>query len=138
MRLIFQVFCEFQAYQGVDNTRKICILSQNVINEKIYLFLWFWFIMLIVVAIFQLMYRFAILFSCKFRFHIIKKQIRTQDYLSRLEEFLKNDCNVGDWYVNITVMIHISVPYWQLTLLFFIMGQKMKKPSRQGREVSEG
>ena len=38
----------------------------------------------------------------------------------------------------ITTMIHISVPYWQLTLLFFIMGQKMKKPSRQGREVSEG
>ena len=37
-----------------------------------------------------------------------------------------------------TAMIHISVPYSQLTLLFFIMGQKMKKPSRQGREVSEG
>ena len=41
-------------------------------------------------------------------------------------------------YILITAMIHISVPYWQLTLLFFIMGQKMKKPSRQGREVSEG
>ena len=41
-------------------------------------------------------------------------------------------------YLRITAMIHISVPYWQLTLLFFIMGQKMKKPSRQGREVSEG
>ena len=27
---------------------------------------------------------------------------------------------------------------WQLTLLIFIMGQKMKKPSRQGLEVSEG
>ena len=41
-------------------------------------------------------------------------------------------------YVINTAMIHISVPYSQLTLLFFIMGQKMKKPSRQGREVSEG
>ena len=41
-------------------------------------------------------------------------------------------------YEGPTAMIHISVPYSQLTLLFFIMGQKMKKPSGQGQEVSEG
>ena len=72
--------------------------------------------MLIVVAIFQLMYRFAILFSCKFRFHMIKKQIRTQDYLSRLEEFLKKDCNVGDWYVNSICICIILI----LDNLFFL------------------
>ena len=42
---------------GMQWHNGLCVLSQNIINEKIYLFLWFWFMFLFTVSIFFVFYR---------------------------------------------------------------------------------
>ena len=52
--------CNFQKYgpsgtiQMVDS---ICVLSLNIMNEKIYILLWFWFISLAILSALQLGWR---------------------------------------------------------------------------------
>lgn len=56
--------CNFYKYGSSGTIQKIdalCILAQNVLNEKIYLFLWIWFFMLAIISILSLLYRIAII-----------------------------------------------------------------------------
>ena len=68
-----------QAHNG------LCVLTQNIINEKIYLFLWFWFMFLFTVSIFFVFYRICTLFFPQLRFMLIFKTVRwIQKLKSRL------------------------------------------------------
>jgi len=56
--------CNFYKYGPsgtIQNIDAMCILAQNVLNEKIYLLLWIWFLILAIVSIFALIYRIAII-----------------------------------------------------------------------------
>ena len=44
-----------------------CTLSDNVMNDKIYLFLWFWFVFLFIVGIGQIFFQLAIFAMPMFR-----------------------------------------------------------------------
>lgn len=47
----------------IQNYDGLCVLPINIINEKIYVFLWFWFVFLAVVTAMTLVYRLLTLFS---------------------------------------------------------------------------
>lgn len=56
--------CNFHKYGSSGTVQKIdalCILAQNVLNEKIYLFLWIWFLVLAIISIIALVNRIAII-----------------------------------------------------------------------------
>jgi len=56
--------CNFFKYGPsgtIQNVDAMCILSQNVLNEKIYLLLWIWFLILVIISICALIYRMAII-----------------------------------------------------------------------------
>ena len=45
--------CRFEKYGGsgtIQNFDALCVLGMNIINEKIFIFLWFWYIILAVVT----------------------------------------------------------------------------------------
>ena len=45
--------CIFHKYGGSGTIQRfdaLCVLSMNIVNEKIYIFLWFWFIILAVIT----------------------------------------------------------------------------------------
>lgn len=73
----------------------MCILALNIINEKIYTFLWFWFILLTIFTAIDVIVRVGIL---------LVPQIRTFIVQSRLSAPQKDDadiiaqrCTIGDW-----------------------------------------
>lgn len=56
--------CNFYKYGPsgtIQNLDAMCILAQNVLNEKIYLVLWIWFFTLTIISVFALVYRLALI-----------------------------------------------------------------------------
>ena len=91
----------------------MCILALNIINEKIYVFLWFWFIILAVVTGIDFLARVII---------IAMPPIRTRLIRSRLSAPLKDEadlitqrCSIGDWLLvdflskNVDMMVFSDV-----------------------------
>ena len=52
-------FHKFGPSGTVEKFDGLCVLPLNIINEKIYVFLWFWFIILTVITGMQVIYRFV-------------------------------------------------------------------------------
>merc|ERR1719220_1192318 len=84
-----------QAHNG------LCVLTQNIINEKIYLFLWFWFMFLFTVSIFFVFYRICTLFFEKLRFQLLFKTVRHKydEDIRKCLEYVLSKCQMGDWFV---------------------------------------
>jgi len=60
-RLTKCIFFKYGPSGTIQNIDAMCILSQNILNEKIYLLLWIWFLILAIISIFALVYRTTII-----------------------------------------------------------------------------
>eukprot|EP00094_Tigriopus_californicus_P012121 TCALIF_11713-PA protein Name:"Similar to inx2 Innexin inx2 (Schistocerca americana)" AED:0.09 eAED:0.09 QI:0/0/0/0.75/1/1/4/0/526 len=56
-------FHKFGPSGTVEKFDGLCVLPLNIINEKIYVFLWFWFIIVTIITGIHLVYRLIVLFS---------------------------------------------------------------------------
>jgi len=71
--------CNFFKYGSsgtIQNIDAMCILAQNVLNEKIYLFLWIWFFILAILSAFTLVYRIIILTQITTKTTILLKMFK--------------------------------------------------------------
>ena len=69
----------------------LCVLTQNNINEKLYLVFWFWFVFLFVVSVFAVTYRLVTILSDDVRFYLIYSKVG--EYSNFLEKQLSSrDC----------------------------------------------
>ena len=65
--------CTFQKYGASGTVTKhdgLCILALNIINEKVYVFLWFWFVGVAIMSTLAIIYRAIILMVPSLRFDI--------------------------------------------------------------------
>ena len=65
-------FHKFGASGTVERHDGLCVLPLNIINEKIYIFLWFWFIILASITGMFLLYRLGVLFGAGIRTAMIQ------------------------------------------------------------------
>merc|ERR1719450_937642 len=66
--------CTFHMYGASGTIGKhdsLCVLPLNIINEKIFVFLWFWFVLVAVISGLSLIYRIITLFSLNLRVSVI-------------------------------------------------------------------
>ncbi|XP_037029949.1 innexin shaking-B isoform X3 [Bradysia coprophila] len=92
--------CTFYKYGvsgEVERHDAICILPLNVVNEKIYIFLWFWFILLFFLSSITLIYRIVIIFSPRMRVYLLRLRFR----LVKREdiEIIVRRSKMGDWFL---------------------------------------
>ena len=88
--------CDFHMYGPsgtLQNVDALCVLGVNVLNEKIFLVLWFWLLLLLLVSVGQVLLRFVLLLNPSRRVQIlcfslwpdmpcIKAEARTLENLS--------------------------------------------------------
>ncbi|XP_015795456.1 innexin inx1-like [Tetranychus urticae] len=92
--------CRFQKYgdSGDISTYDIlCMLPLNVVNEKIYLFLWFWYSILLILTVLLILFRLFIVICFSLRPYFLKSRCR----LSKTK-CLRLICargNIGDWFL---------------------------------------
>ena len=72
--LTFQISCNFDTTgtaAGLQSKNGICILSQNILNQKVYLVLWFWYILVLSVGVAQIVFEAIVIAVPAFRNQLI-------------------------------------------------------------------
>lgn len=71
--------CTFHKYGASGTIQKLdalCVLALNILNEKIYIFLWFWFLLLAVISIAAVLYTFTLWILPTSREAVLKKRFK--------------------------------------------------------------
>lgn len=92
--------CTFHRYGPSGDITKhdaMCILPINIINEKIYIFLWFWFYFLGTVTFFSLIWRLSTYFFRTPRLFVFKQRAKFCSNQDLVQVF--DSLPVGDWYL---------------------------------------
>lgn len=92
--------CTFNKYGPGGNIIPydgLCVLPLNIVNEKIYVFLWFWFIIVSVISGVSLIYRIMTIFGPQVRMYLLRAKSRLSD--QRHIDTIAQKCQIGDWFV---------------------------------------
>jgi len=92
--------CTFNKYGpsgNIVNYDGLCVLPLNIVNEKIYVFLWFWFIIVSVISGVALGYRLGTVLLPKARMYLLRAKSRLSD--PQQIEMISDKCQIGDWFI---------------------------------------
>jgi hypothetical protein len=109
--------CTFHNYGPSGTVEKkdgLCVLPLNIINEKIYIFIWFWLIIISVITGFALVYRIIVLAFPKFRVVLINWRCGKSAKRSDIEAILEPPSlslieKIGDWFVLHLIVKNLDV-----------------------------
>jgi len=96
--------CTFMKYGSSGTIQKhdaLCILALNIINEKVYIFLWFWLIILSIISGLALVYRLVEFFSPAMRLRLLRRlslKSSTSSPSSSSVEIIVKRLDLGDYY----------------------------------------
>lgn len=91
--------CTFHKYGPsgtIQNLDGLCVLPLNIINEKIYLILWFWFVLLSILSCLSLIYRTVVLLIPKVRVYMLFARTTHSSHID--VESILDRCQIGDWF----------------------------------------
>lgn len=96
-RLTKCIFHRFGPSGDVQKYDSLCLLPLNIVNEKIYILLWFWFIILAVCSVISILYKIVLLSSRTARYYALHSMAR----LTPKKELQKivSKTTYGDWFV---------------------------------------
>ncbi|XP_072762647.1 innexin inx3 [Anoplolepis gracilipes] len=102
-------FHKFGASGSIQKLDALCILALNILNEKIYILLWFWFIILAVMSGLAMLYSMAIVLMPSTRETILKRRFKFGS--SATVSALIRKTQVGDF-----LMLHLLAQNMSLTM----------------------
>jgi len=95
-------FRKFGSGGRVSRYSALCILSLNIVIDKIYLVLWYWYMLITVLGLIRVVCRIFQIFSSKIRFWLMKikmhRYFKRSKNLDSLEIYIRA-IKIGDWFV---------------------------------------
>lgn len=107
----------------VQNFDAYCVLPVNILNEKIFIFLWFWYIILAVLTGLGLLYRIFTLVLPKLRLFLLQRRAGRDLDPSQIETVFRR-CQIGDWFV--LMLVSSNVNQWIFHEVIDELAQKFK------------
>jgi hypothetical protein len=96
-RMVKCTYRTFGASGTVVRYDSLCVLPLNIFNARIYMFLWFWFVVLLCVTAAWLTLTVSMIRSSKLRVYVLGKRFgRIQRNIIAQMEF---HCGTGDWFL---------------------------------------
>ncbi|XP_025988274.1 innexin inx1 [Solenopsis invicta] len=92
--------CLFHKYGPsgtIQQHDSLCILPLNIVNEKTYIFIWFWFFILAVLLITQILYRAMIIFAPFIRPKLL--HLSTRVLPIETCQSVSRKVDLGDWWI---------------------------------------
>ena len=90
-------FHKFGTSGEIEKHDALCILPLNIFNEKIYIFLWFWMLLLGTLTFLVVIYRVLICLFGSFRAYLLK--IRYRRLKGECVDIVMEKTLVGDWFL---------------------------------------
>jgi hypothetical protein len=92
--------CRFYKYgpsANIETIDALCLLPLNIINEKIYIFIWFWFLILAALTAIVVVFRLVIIACPPVRVYLLNLRFR----LSQLDHVhtIVRKTSIGDWFL---------------------------------------
>lgn len=116
------VFHEFGYSGDVMHRDVLCVLPQNVFNEKLFILVWFWFVLLLSIFSGLIIYRIVILLSPSMR----KRLLMNRCHLGDPEDvcLIVKATNIGDWF-----FLYMMGPNLDSMLFAEVIGEMAVTPS---------
>ena len=107
--------CTFHKYGSSGTIMKLdalCVLGLNIINEKIYITLWFWFVILAILTAVYAVYVVAVVTMPALRRNLVTRKARTdrKDQAYHLVEKAK----IGDWFMIFLLSRNMSTQMYNI------------------------
>lgn len=109
--------CLFYSYGmtgEIQTDDAFCILPQNIINEKIYLFMWVWFIILTIITCLQILWHVAVYSSVALRTKLMGIRIRAT-VPGRMKQALRH-MHIGDFCLLNSIGKNLEVMHFRKLL----------------------
>lgn len=91
------IFHKYGASGSIQKHDSLCILPLNIVNEKTYIFIWFWYIILVIMLVGLVIYRALIIFVPAIRPRILNARNRMVPREVAASVSRKTD--LGDWWI---------------------------------------
>lgn len=127
--------CSFHRFGASGDVQKydaLCILPLNIINEKIYIVMWFWFLFLAFITGVWLIVRLLMLIQPEMRFKYLNQQASlTKDADIR---YVLKKLDIGDWFL-LSMMCKNMDAQWFRVLIIGLAGKlrDLEENKRNGK-----
>jgi len=91
------IFHKYGASGSIQKHDSLCLLPLNIVNEKTYIFIWFWYIILLIMLVGLIIYRALIIMVPRVRAQILNARNRMvpRDVAFAISKHL----DIGDWWL---------------------------------------
>jgi hypothetical protein len=132
-RLAKCIFHDFGPSGDIQKYDTLCILPVNIINEKIYIILWFWFYLLEIITTFLVIYRMLALLFPTLRYHILRLKAKRSkpDYI----KFVLSRCSIGDWFV--LILLQKNMDPFNFSQIIELFASSLRVDNKDNQRMSE-
>lgn len=92
-------YFEYGPSGSIQRKDALCLLSSNIINDKIFAFIWVWFLTLAFISTVHIIYRFITILCKCFRIRILRSLAHPYSPSMRKIRKATHNGNIGDWFL---------------------------------------
>lgn len=100
---------------SINNYDALCMLPLNILNEKIFAFLWFWFILITLLAAYKILLNLCLIFSLKLRIQMLRMRVTDISYYQVRTILLGR--SFGDWFLLYKISLNVNPLFFRNLML---------------------